>query len=155
MVDFASIADKKPEQVERPPLVPAGSYIALVHSYDIGEVSSEKGNWDRVNFRLAIQSPLDDVDPDDIAAFKGNLQGQMLERTFMFDKNDESSFVKTENQLKRFLQDHVGVWKDGEPLKKAMEDAKGQPLMIVVSHRPDKNDPEVFYANVQQTGPAD
>lgn len=155
MVNFASIADKKPEDIKRPPVPPRGTYIGPVVGYTLGEVSSSKGDWEILTFTIQLQTPQDDVDSADIEAYEGDLSKARVQHKFMFDKNDEAKFTGTENRLKTFLQKHIGCWEDDQPLKQGLENSKNQFVMVSINHRQDPNDPEIFYADVTGTASAE
>lgn len=149
---FASVLDMKPEEIERTPPIPTGIYIGeIIKPYEMGDIKSEKGEWETVtlmlgNFEADIVEYLDEYQGDISKAMPVRLQ-------FMLDKNDESKFNDTLNRIKTFLSKHVGCWEEGEPLKKGLADCVKQRVKFEISHRTNPNDPEQVFAEVKRTMP--
>lgn len=156
MPDFASIGNKKQEDIVRPPLPPPGGWLfRITKPHDVRQVKSTSGDgreWEAVEFQCRGIAPSADVDSD--AAREYGDPGKIMQRvSFMFDKNDDVAFQQTENQLKRFLAEHVQCWKDGMSLSEAMANAVNGEFIGTLTWKADKNDSDIFHANITKTAP--
>lgn len=150
-LDFKSIANKKLEDVERPPLIPAGTYLWMISKLpEITTSPDEK--WDYVDFTLKCVAPTEEVDSDAIAAF-GDITKVTMRHRFIFDKNDPAAFSRTEYNLRRFLEDHVKCCEPSQSMGEAMNSAINNQVLASVVWRPDRNDSEIFHANIGRTMP--
>jgi hypothetical protein len=151
MPDFSSILNKKAADVEKPPLPPQGSYI-----FEITKVPEFKevggGDWDMLIILCKAVEAMDNVDTDD---YKGDITGIRLSKTFLFNKNDEAEFAKTEYSLAQFLENHVGVIEDGMSLGEALNVCKGARFIGDVKWRADNRVEGEFQAEIGRTAPAD
>lgn len=154
-MNFSDALNVNSTAVERPVTYPTGTYRFKVSKPAVlGEVKSEKGEWDTVSFPVKAIEPKDDVNPDDLAK-AGGIRGFSARVQFMFDKgsSDESvaAFKKTQFQMTRFLSEHLGL---GEGTLRALIDkAHGGEFLGTVTHRDDKNDKEIKYAEIGRTAP--
>lgn len=154
MPNFRDIADKKPEDVAPVPVPPAGTYLFKVTKLgDIRDVKSEKGEWEAVEYSCKAVAPTEDVDADALRDY-GKVDSILNRVSFMFDKNDETAFIQTENSHKRFLQDHLKCWPDGTSLKEAMAQAVGRQFLGTITWKPDNRDNSIIRANISKTAPA-
>lgn len=152
-LDFASIASKKTAEVERPPLVPAGTMRFAVTKLPVQDkIESANGEWDTLTFFIQGKEYMEDVDPD-LAEQYGPATNVLLNIRFMFDKNDETKFKQTEFRLKTFLESHLGVSDGSITIAEALNASVGAEFLGVVTHQQDKNDKELFHANVNKTAP--
>lgn len=156
MPNFADIGSKKQEDIVRPPLPPPGGWLfRITKPHDVRDVKSTKGDgreWEAVEFQCKGVAPTADVDSD--AAREYGDAGKILQRvSFMFEKGDAVSFQNTENQLKRFLTDHVKCWQDGMSLSEAMAAAVNQEFIGEIKWVQDKNDSDLWHANIAKTAP--
>lgn len=153
MPNFAEIGNKKPEEIVRPPLAPPGHYLfRITKPHDVRDVKSGDREWEAVEFQCRAVAPSSDVDSDAIREF-GSVDKIMNRVSFMFDKNDQVAFQQTENQLKRFLQDHVQCWKDGMSLNEALAAAVNSEFMGEIKWAQDKKDGDIWHANIGKTAP--
>ena len=144
MVNFAEALDTKTGDIERPPLLPVGHYEFL--NPKVPEISTVGADdeWDLVEFNLQIVRPLED------------LKNATARHAFLFDKNDEQNFNKTLYSLKRFCLEHLQVEaKDSTPLKELLNNTVNKGGICQIFHKPDKEDKELFHANIKRTGPLD
>lgn len=153
-MDFNSVLNVKASDIERPPMIPVGTYRAKVKKIpEVGERSSDKGNWDTLDFQMQLVEPGDDVNSEELAKY-GNLNAAVRRRGFMFDKNDKGSFDRTLFQLKQFLLIHLKVdGSDDTPLKELINNSIGQECQVFIRWRPDPNDKEVMYDEIGKTLP--
>lgn len=153
MVNFADALNTKAGSIERPPLIPVGTYIAIVSKMPSMESISD-GKWDVLDFQLRLQQPQDDVDQDALADYGGLGPQSVLRHRFMFSKDDEAAFKRTLFNLKRFLLDHLKIdGGDDTPLKVLIDQSVNMQCLVYVKWRADKNDTELFYNEVGKTAP--
>lgn len=151
MVDFASILTKKAADIEKPPLPPQGTYrFTITKVPEAKEVG--QGDWDMLTVLCQAVEAMDNVDMDD---YKGEVTGIRLSKTFLFNKNDEVEFAKTEYALRAFLMDHVGVLEDDMPMSEALNACKGAQFLGDVTWRPDNREEGEFQANIGRTASVD
>jgi hypothetical protein len=139
MARFADIANKKANEVEKPPLPPIGKYVMMVtNDPTVVARNSDKGEFEIVDFKLQGVQALDDVDLDELAKF-GGAKGVMVQHSFVFntDPEEEANFQRTEYNLTRFLVDTLKAGDDSMSLGQLMGNAKGKQLEVEVGHRPD------------------
>lgn len=158
MPSFSEIGSKKQEDIVRPPLPPPGGWLfRIVKPHDKRDVNSTSGDgraWESIEFQCRGVAPTADVDSD--AAREYGDPGKIMQRvSFMFDKNDEVAFTQTENQLKRFLKDHVKCWPENSDmtLNEAMAAAVNGEFVGTIVWKADKNDSDIFHANISKTAP--
>lgn len=155
MVNFADVLNTKASDIERPPLIPVGTYLARVKAIPTMD-SVGDNKWDVLDFQLLLQSAGEDVDQNDLAEYGGLSAASVMRHRFMFNKEDEAAFKRTLFNLKRFLLDHLQVeGSDDSPLKHLLDSAIGHTCNVFVRWRPDKTDPEVQYNEIGKTAPAE
>lgn len=154
MASFADIANKKIEDVERPPLAPQGHYVFTISKpAAVGRiVESAKGRWEVVEFFATGSQAMDDVDPEDLEKFGGADRVRMTV-SFMFPTEEEkqADFQTTEFRFRQFLE-HMGMASDIS-LGQATGECTGHSFVGKVEHRPDPNNAEIFYAEIRKTMP--
>lgn len=149
MPSFSDIANKKLGDIERPPLPPVGTWKMLVTKVT---GPRDQGQWEVIDFHLRGIEPRGDVDANDAATF-GDPGKINLRKSFMFDKEDAVGFLQTENNMKRFMVDHLRCATDDDSLKQGMNAAVNCPVLADISYKPDKNNEGEFFANVGKTAP--
>lgn len=150
-LDFKSIASKKIADVEKPPLPPVGDYRWQVTKIpEIREVTSDKGAWDAVEFQVRAVEALDNVDMSD---YNGKIEGITNRVSFMFDKNDEVNFGKTEYRLRTFLEKHLGVADESMSMSEALNASLGAQFIGTLRWDEDKRNAGEFNANISKTAP--
>lgn len=152
MSNFADIANKKIEDVERPPLPPIGNYImAISKPAAISEVSSDKGHWDVVDYFLQGVQALEGVDEEALVAFDG-AKGVRLTQRFMYPRGEDqqASFAQTEFREATFVREHLGM--SDVTLGEARGTCVGMQVMVELGYRPGQR-PDEFYAEVKKTAP--
>jgi hypothetical protein len=156
MPNFSEIGAKKQEDIVRPPLPPPGGWLfRITKPHEVRDVKSTSGDgreWESVEYNVRGVAPTADVDSDAAREF-GDASKIMLRVSWMFDKQDAVAFQQTENQLKRFLVDHVKCWQDGMSLAEAMAAAVNQEFIGEVKWVQDKRDPDNWFANIGKTAP--
>lgn len=153
-MNFREIADKKLEDIERPALPPAGTYLwRVTKAPEIRDVSSDKGSWEVVEFPLKAVAPTEDVDTEALSAY-GKVDNIINRVSFMFDKNDKAAFENTQYQLKRFLVEHLKCASEEMSLSEGMSASANAQCLGTIVWKADKNDSELFHANIGKTAPA-
>lgn len=154
-INFNDVLDTKAGAIERPPLLPMGTYRARVSKIPAMDTVGKEDEWDTVDFPMKIISAGEDVDQDDLAKF-GSLDNVVRGRRFMFNKNDKQAFDRTLYGLKRFLLDHLKVdGDDNTSLKELLNNSLNHECFVFVKWTPDKTDPEVQYDQISKTAPLD
>ena len=154
-MNFNDVLNKKASEIERPPLLPPGHYVAQVAKVPAMDTkSSDKGSWDVLDFTLLPISAGEDVDPELLTAY-GALGPMSAQRhSFMFNKDDQPAFDRTLFNLKRFLLDHLQIaGDDSSSLKELLDQAVGTQCLMFIRWDADRNDPEIQYPRVVRTGP--
>lgn len=150
MVNFTDHLDKKGSEIERPPIIPIGHYIAKVTKQpEFNKVGSPGNEFDTCDFVMQITCVVE-ADDDEIAEY-GDVTKATVRHRFMFDKQDETRQQRSLFNLKRFLEDHLGCMTEKESIKVGLANAVGAECTITISHRPDPNDPEIKYDQVGRT----
>jgi len=151
-MNFMDALDKVATDVKRPPILPVGTYNWVIKRYEV----VDRDEYEILEFQCSCAGAQEDVDVDDLAAF-GRAEGTPQRLSFIFNKGSDGEsqkrFAQTEFRLKRFLQDHVGCWKNGMKLKQALDEAVNGRFGGYVSHRSDRNDPDVQYPELSKTFP--
>jgi hypothetical protein len=151
-LNFADIASKKVEDVERPPLPPVGTYRWKVTKLPEQTKRGQDDQWDVVEFAVQAQEAYDNVDMDD---YKGDVTGIFNRVTFMFDTTDEAKFEQTLYRLRTFLERHLRCSEEGMSVSEALNASVGQEFLGDIKWRQDKNDQEMFYAEIGKTAPVE
>ena len=154
MVNFAAIANKKVADIERPPNMPIGTYLAVVTKIPAqGEVAG--GKWETLDFMLRIIKPMEDVDPDALKSF-GDVSKRIMQRRFMFSTEDEDKFLASEDKGKGICFKHLMV--DESPdmsWSEMLHESVNHQCLVSVKWEPDKNDPEIIYDRIGKTAPVE
>jgi hypothetical protein len=150
-LNFADIASKKMADIERPPLLPVGTYSWSVIKIPSIVTTADEA-WDIVEFQVRAVGHEDDVDPAD---YPGEIVGVQQRLAFMFDKNDEVKFMQTEFRLRMFLETHLKVSGPDDSMGQALNQSVNAQFLGVIGHKQDKNDAELFHANITRTAPLD
>lgn len=148
-LNFAEALATRYEDIEKPPLPPLGTYNFQIKSYK----PDTRGDYETLDFQVTAISATDEVDSDELAAY-GPVTGISTRLTFMFDKNDPNRFAQTLDRLKTFLGDHVGCYSDGQALKEGLANSLGGVFSASTRYRPNKDDPEIQYFEIDRTAPA-
>lgn len=151
-MNFNDVLNTNLDEIERPPLLPVGTYEWVISKIPTLDTSKD-GNWDIVNFPLKCIRATDDVDTDALQAF-GKVEGTFQNHNFLFDKNDSHAFEQAKFKLKRFLEEHVGVEK-GLPMKQALNASVNKRILGTIVWKQDKNDSDLYHANISKTAPID
>lgn len=151
MLNFADVAKKKVEDVERPPLPPIGTYRWTVTK--IPEVTTSKDDkWDFLTFPVKVIEALEDVDTED---YKGAVTSIVNRVQFIFNKEDQVAFDQTMFRVRTFLEKHLQVADAGMSVSEALNASVGSQFLGTIGYRQDKNDTTLQYAEISKTAPLD
>lgn len=153
MPNFAEALNVNTDEIERPPLAPTGHYRFKVSKTTMDKTAS--GEWEIVNFQMQGVEATEDVDPDELSN-AGGINQVRMRHSFMFptseDEEAQAMFKQSLFNLKRFLNDHLGI-EPGVPLSQSINMAPGHECIASVVHKQDKNDPDLYHANIGRTAP--
>lgn len=152
MLDFNSIANTKVEDVKAVPLPPVGHYRWRVTKLPtIRDFSGKDGTeYQSVDFAVQVVAPLEDVEP---AEYAGELTDIRQSLGFLFNKADETAFIRMQNNLKRFLLEHLQVGDESMSFKELFNASVNAQFVAPIQWTPNKNDPEQMNANIGRTAP--
>lgn len=151
-MNFSEVLNTKVQEIERPPLIPVGTYKVMVLKIPSID-SSNDGKWDFVSFPLRFLEAQDDVDQSELQAY-GDLKNAFLSRRFMFNKEDDTAFKREEYNLRNFLENTLLVEMNGETsLKEALNNSVNRQFLAFVRTRPDKENKEIIYNEIGKTAP--
>lgn len=150
-LNFADVASKKIEEIERPPLPPVGTYRFQITKLPESTTTAD-GKWDILNVNCRALEAMDDVDMTDYA---GEVTGIMQQVRFMFNKEDEAEFEKSLFRVRTFFENHVKCANEGDTVGQMLNASVNQQFLGSIVWKQDKNDPEIFHANIGRTAPLD
>lgn len=148
-INFADVAAKPINDVERPPLPPVGTYRWRITKLP-ENTTSQNGEWDIVTFQVQAVEALDDVEVDD---YKGDIANIRQSLRFMFNKQDEAEFEKSLFRLRTFLEKHVQCAEADHTVAQALNASVNGEFLGAITWRQDKEDAEIFHANIGRTAP--
>lgn len=146
MPRFTDALDREASDIKRPKPLPSGYY--LFRNTKIPEMSStSSGEYDIIRIAAQVVEPTD-VDEDALADF-GKVQGQAGRLSFMFPTDDDraNDFEGALNRFKEFCT-KCGIDTSTGTLKQWMADLPNTQFIAEVTHRTDKNDPSIVYAEI-------
>lgn len=149
---FTEALDRKMEDIERPPNLPVGHYVWRITKHpEQDSIEAQSGiTYDTLTFQCVAVSAMQDVDPDDLEAY-GKIEGTPCRKQFMFDTSEDGKtrFDQSLFNVRRFLG-HCGV-DESLPMNEALLASVNGEFVGELKHRPDKNDPEVIYQEINTT----
>lgn len=153
MPRFSDALNRTAEEIQRPKPLPIGHYVLQVTKHP-EQRASQDNLYEWLTFNCVVVSPSEDVDPDMLAEF-GKVAGVPVRKEFMFstDDEDKNRFEQTLNNVKQFLE-HLGVDISVGTMKEWLPQAVNARFLCEITHRPDKNDPEVVYIQAGRTAAA-
>lgn len=150
-LNFADVANKKVADVERPPLPPVGTYRWSITKLPVVTTSND-GKWDILTIPVRALEAMDDVDMTDYSGDVTNITNQIK---FMFNKEEEAEFEKSLYRVRTFFEKHVKCANEDDTISQALNNSVNQQFLGSIAWQQDKNDPELFYANLSRTAPLD
>lgn len=145
MPDFTDVLGKKAADVEKPVPKPVGSYLASIQGMPKQKKVNAQGEERLIiSFSCKAQSPMEDVDADDLANTKvGEVSAwPSFNRDFWIDTPEG------EYQLREFLTKVLDIEPGDKTLGEMCAESPGKQLIITLKHRPytDKNTNEAEIA---------
>lgn len=150
MPNFSDILDKTPSQTEKPPTPPVGTYIWSITGL---AKKQDRKEFEVLDFPCKAVSAGPDVDQEALANFGGvkNIPPQRV--SFLFNKEDETRFLQTENRLKKFLGEHLGL-DENLPYKVLFNEAINRNFAASTRIRTDDNTGDQYF-EIDRTAPAE
>lgn len=152
MVDFASALNTRAADIEKPKLLPRGTYIWKVSKVPT-QSETPSGEWNIIEFPIQCVEATTDVDPDELDEF-GKVDGVRNRISFMFptDPEKKNDFDRSMYRLREFLTGTLGLEaSDDTTLKELLDNSVNYQFMAVASWKP-ANDGET-YVNVTNYAP--
>jgi len=141
--DFKKLLSKQAGEIKRPPVQPAGTWFGNITQYKFQE-----SRWDKkdspgekeaqVSFVIKTSEAGPDVDSEAASPFIG----RSVSQEFSIEDGQEWP-------LRMFLEG-LGLDVQGKTLDVLIPEVVNAQVQYVIEHTPNKNDPEVVYANVRQ-----
>jgi len=150
-INFADVASKPIADVERPPLPPVGTYRWRISKLP-EMTTSQNGEWDIVTVNVQAVEALDDAEVSD---YPGDITNIRQSVRFMFNKQDEAEFEKSLFRFRTFLEKHVKCAEADHTIAQAMNAAVNGEFLGAIAWKQDKEDPEIFFANIARTAPVE
>lgn len=147
--NFGSILDKPASEAERPPSIPAGTYLAVVQGLPRFDKSTKK-QTDYIEYNIKLLKPFEnndgetDVDLDEVKAM-GGVKDKEMKLTFYITE-------KSEYRHKEFLEDDLSLNIGDKSHREASQDAAGVQLLVFVSQKP-REDGKGMFSEISKTAP--
>jgi hypothetical protein len=153
---FSDALTTKVEDFERPPNLPAGHYTFQVLKHpDISVFESRDGvQFDRVTYTCAPVAAGEDVDPDDLAKFGDFTKVQVRKQFLIPDGEQDAAGHDSSMYRHRQFLEHMGISED-VALGEALAESVGAQFLGELTHRPDKQNPEIVYQEIGRTALAE
>jgi hypothetical protein len=145
---FESILDQQADAVERPSPAPAGTYDFIVKGLpEYGESTQKKTPF--VRFTLVYQSPLDDVDDDELGEWLTDREGT---RHPIAERSTKITFYTTPDALWRLTDflEHCGIDPEGRTVRQMIDETPNCAVRGKVDHEASQDGQQVF-ARVNRT----
>lgn len=152
MVDFASALNTRANDVEKPKLLPRGTYVWKVAKVPT-QSETPSGEWNVIEFPLQCVEATSDVDQDDLEEF-GAVTGVRNRISFMFptDPEKKNDFDRALYRLREFLTGILGLEANEDTtLKELLDGSVNYQFMAVATWTPGR-DGET-YVNVGNYAP--
>lgn len=122
--EMMDLLRKPMNEIERPKLLPAGTYYGIIKSHELGKSTQKKTPF--VRFHVALTGAGEDVDQELLEGIE--LAKKILRRDFFL--TEDALF-----RVKDFLAS-LGIEVEGRSLGECIPEAIGQSVMLTVRHRP-------------------
>ena len=148
---FTEMLDKQADEIERPPLLPAGVYVARVAAHPIIDAESND-NWEYLDFPLVIVAA-DEVDETDLEEY-GNVVGARVRHRFMStkDASDAAAQQRAAFNVRNFLENTLQCMSATDDIRTGLANAVEKEVMIELVHTPSKKpgEEDVFFVNINK-----
>jgi hypothetical protein len=155
MVNFADALDTRNDEVEKPPVLPQGTYTWQVTKVPTLS-ASKSGEWNIVEFPIRAVAAEDDVDEDELQEF-GSLNSAMNRVSFMAptDPDADGDRKKTLYRMKTFMEKTLRVdVEEGATIREMMDASVNCQFLAQAAWRPSE-DGEDMYVDVKNYAPLD
>ncbi len=149
MPNFEDILNRSVDDIKPPPAFPEGTYLTVVQGLP-EQLEGDKKRPPGLRFKLQIVQPLEDVDPDELAAFEGGVSGRPINHDILIWDGDTNTF---QFNLKRFLE-HCGQLADGASLAACIDNTPNSSVLINIKHQMAEGS-DRKYARISRTAPAE
>ena len=150
-LDFSKVLDSNVEDIERPEDIPPGTYMCVVKGWRSPPDNDRQ--WKSFDCLLSVVAPTEDVNPDDLTSF-GNVAGEPIRHSFLFEDGDERSMAKALWGIRMFCEHSLLMEGTGEmKLRDMLAASVNYQCLATVVWRPNKDDPNRFNVNVTRTAP--
>lgn len=154
-IDFNKALDVKASEVAPVPVPPTGHYVFRVTK--VPEIN-DGDEWWSINFQaqgVKVFEDADDVDADLLKEY-GKPTSIQNRVSFMINKKEgtDADMINLQNRIKRFCVDHLQI-DGGEDmtLRQLLNASVNKTFVGQITHRADKQDPEIIRANIGRTAP--
>lgn len=138
-VDFSKILQKQANEIEKPKPLPIGSYVAVNQKLpDFKGVG--KNETPAAEFALVVLAPMDDVDPEHLAAY-GDVKGKSVRHRMFLTEG-------TEYRTKEELVNAFGIEEAGKNLGQMFNETINKQVIVKIRHRPNDDGTDI-YAEVE------
>ena len=138
-VDFSKILQKQATEIEKPKPLPIGSYVAVNPKLpDFKGVG--KNETPAAEFALVVLAPMDDVDPEHLAAY-GDVKGKSVRHRMFLTEG-------TEYRTKEELVNAFGIEEAGKNLGQMFNETINKQVIVKIRHRPNDDGTDI-YAEVE------
>lgn len=126
MADFKSLLNKRIDEAERPPLLPAGVYEGIVRGHKFTETRFDPPT-PIVQFAVELSGPSEDIDPEDLMdnGKEIKVQGRRFFPEFSLQEDDLW-------KLRAFLES-CGIEVEGRSFGEAIPDTNNVPVLQTVT----------------------
>lgn len=158
MANFLDALNSKVSDIEKPSLLPVGTYVWSIPKPHKESISKD-GKWSTIEIPCLPRFPYDpaeDVDADELAHY-GDLKQGVNSIRFMLDNTAEGNVAveKFKYNVKRFLIDTLRVEGDDDStLKELLGKMVGSEFIAQAAHRHDPERDET-YCDVKNWAPMD
>ena len=139
--NFNSILDQQADSIKPPPLLPQGTYAAVVTKMSEVKHTTGEKKTPFVELTFKLTSPIEVDDTDNV-----------LSEIDLSAKESRLSFYITGDAASRFrdfMADHLHIHSSGRTMREMMGDVLGQSCAVVIAHAVAKNGNT--YANIVST----
>lgn len=147
MPSFEEILEHQTDEVKPVPLLPQGTYNAVVQGLP-ERVTSKTGNVG-FRFNLLLVAAEDDVDEEELSKFDGQVAGSKVRYEIWMTENP----LYFENNLKSFIE-HCGIDPRGKSHTANLDETPNSQIRVFLKHEPSQDGQRMF-ARVGRTLPAE
>lgn len=131
MASMSNILDRPASEIKAPPPIPVGTYLCVVKG--LPRYDKSRKQTDFIEFTAEIQSPLDDVDKEELAKIEGGIRGKSIKLTYYL--TEDAAW-----RLKKFLEDcGFDMNAEGVSMRNVAEQAAGSSIYVTMRQKPSDN----------------